>query len=127
MSDMIEYDISISPSPAEIDLKVAISGTAVSATVVSVPSVTFSLTPTGNLIQKILSAVAWPIAAIVAAACKDKPKSILEGQTRNLGSVPPYDTNGIRITPGDVVLGSAAIGDATMLKVTASLTITPIA
>ncbi|MEH6348510.1 hypothetical protein [Pseudomonas sp. 3JA] len=124
MSSMFDYDVSISPSPAEIDLTVAVDGVAISATITSVPSLTFKLTPTGNLAQKILSAVAYPIATLIAAEVKDKPKDALQGKVESIGSVPNYDTNGIRIAPSALTLGSVNIGDSPMLKIVATLAIT---
>ncbi|MGA8133072.1 hypothetical protein EXW72_04475 [Pseudomonas sp. BCA14] len=124
MSSMFDYDVSISPSPAEIDLTVAVDGVAISATITSVPSLTFKLTPTGNLVQKILSAVAYPIATLIASEVKDKPKDALQGKVEPIGSVPNYDTNGIRIAPSALTFGSVSIGNTPMLKIVAKLAIT---
>lgn len=121
MSDMIEYDVSISPSPAEVDLTVATSGTAVNVTVASVPDIDFSLTPTGNIIQKILSAIAWPIAAIIAADSKGKPRDELQGKTFKIGSIPDYPTSYVVISASAVTLGSATVGGTAMTKATATL------
>lgn len=122
--EMFSYDVSISPSPADIDLTVAISGTEVQVTVTSVPSMTFLLTPSGNLLQKILSAIAWPISELIGLAVKDKPKNALEGQIGKLGDVPSYTTHGVVITPSSLTLDSADIGAVSMVKITASLSIT---
>ena len=124
MSSQFSYDISIDPSPAPIDVTVSIDNTDVKATIASVPSLKFSLTPTGNLIQKIASAIAWPIATLIAGVVKDKPKDALQGQSKSVGSIPGYSTNGNSIVPRKAVLGSATSGGTPMLQVTASLTVT---
>lgn len=124
MTNFINYDITVTPSPLAIDLKVTVANTDITATIDHVPSVAFHLTPHGNLLEKISSTVAWPIANLIAPLAKDKPKEILEGKSFSIGTVPNYDTNGIRITPRHVVLGSANIGTTPMLKVTATLAVT---
>lgn len=124
MFDMISYDVTIDPSPAEIDVTVAVDNTKLKATISSVPSISFGLTPSGNLIQKILSAVALPIAALIADLVKNEPKKVLEGMNVPIGTIPDYPTNGITIVPSNLTLGSANVGSATMLKVTADLAVT---
>ncbi|KQO12480.1 hypothetical protein [Sphingomonas sp. Leaf242] len=128
MSDMLDYDISISPSPATISVTAAFTPDAKTgasqlvATVASVPEVTFSLTPAGSIIQKIASAIAWPIAQLIAAFCKDKPRDALQGETMTLYTLGTYSADTVAVTPSSVQLGSASIGGTAMVKITATLT-----
>lgn len=127
MSDILDYDISISPSPATISITAAFDDTTAGssslvATIASVPDITFSLTPTGNVIQKIASAIAWPIAALIALACKGVPSKILQGKTQTLYTLGTYSADTVAITPTDVQIGKASIGGTDMVMVTATLT-----
>lgn len=117
----IEYDVLISPSPATLGVTVSIDGADVKATVTQVPNIDFILTPTGNIIQKILSEVALPVAVIIQDAAFNHPGDMLLNKVFDVGDVPDYETEYATITASNVALGEAAPAGTTMLKVTATL------
>lgn len=127
MSDTFKYKVGISPSPTTVEITLGTDGTKLNATVTSVPDLSLTLTPTGTFVQKIMSGILWPLAAIIAAANKSKLKTMIEGQSQTIVDVTPYTTNGITITAGDLALGSCpALGpDTPMLEATGTLTLSP--
>lgn len=123
MTDVISYDVKITPSPTVIDVTVAVTGVAVSATVTTVPELNVSLSPSGNFAEKIVSGVLDPIAELIVSEYKDKPKDLLQGKVIQIGNVPSYDVEGISIVPSALVLGSASPAGTPMVKATGTLTI----
>ncbi len=117
----IEYDVSISPSPATLGVTVSVDGADVKATVTQVPDINFTLKPTGNIIQKILSGVAWPVAMIIKEASFKHPGDMLLNKVFDIGNVPDYETEYVSISAINVALDAAAPAGTSMLKVTATL------
>ncbi|MFN3945404.1 MAG: hypothetical protein ACK4K7_10785 [Allosphingosinicella sp.] len=123
MSDAISYDVSFKPSPATIGISVTVVEDALTATVTNVPDIGLSLTPSGNFVQKIISAVLIPIAELIVAAVNPKPRDMLQGKTMNLGKIPPIPVDNVTITASGLALGGATLGGTDYLKVTATLSV----
>jgi hypothetical protein len=123
MSDEISYDVSFNPSPTTIGISVTVVQDAITATITSVPDVGLSLTPAGNWVQKVVSAVLEPIALLIIAIVKPKPRDKLQGQSKTIGKVPPYAVDNLTITASSVALGGAPLAGAQYLKATAKLSV----
>ncbi len=127
MSDMFKYNVNISPNPANIDLKVQLSDTALTATISSVPELSYTLRPDGDFIQKIISAVLDPIAQLISlsSSLKKKPQNMLQGKSETLVTIGSYTADDIVINPKNLALGSYTAANKDMLEVTGSLTLSP--
>jgi len=126
MTNIFEYSVEYSPDPASVTIDVSLSDTSLEATISSVPSFSFHLTPVGNFIQKILSEILTPIATLIANDASDKPKNLLEGQPPiSLFTFVSYTVDNIVITPEQLALGSYTVGGDEMLEVTGSLSLAP--
>jgi hypothetical protein len=123
MSDTISYDVSFSPSPATITISVTVVEDALTATVTTVPDIGLSLSPSGNFVQKVISAVLIPIADLIIAAVNPKPRDMLQGKTMTLGKIPPIPVENVTITASSLALGGATLGGTDYLKATATLAV----
>ena len=132
MTDSFKYDVSLSPDPIPISITLEASKpkkdtsgkpdpTHFVVTVTSVPDVTLTLTPAGSWIQKILSGVIYPIAAIIAATLKGAVKGALEGKTFTPAGSHTFKKDGFEITPQLGTLGGATINGKDMVKITGTL------
>lgn len=120
MSDMFKYSVKIDPTPVDIDMTVtaAQQDLTVSATG---PSVTFVLTPAGSFVQKVLSAVIYPIAAIMAAANKNALANALKDNPQTISTAKGYAADGFTITPSNLALGSFDAAGTSLVKITGTL------
>lgn len=120
MGDMFKYDVTIKPTPVGIDATVtaARQDLTVSATG---PSVTLVLTPSGSFIQKVLSAVIYPIAEIIALANKNALKDALKDNPQTISTAQGYTADGFTITPSNLALGGFDAGGISLAKITGTL------
>jgi hypothetical protein len=107
---LFSYDASVSPDPATISAAVSASGDSLVA-LVSPPTFTVSLKPSGNPVTWILLTILSPLAGVIASVV---PTLIKDQVTLNLGTVPLAQikpvtvsltsTDSVTITPGNLSL-----------------------
>jgi hypothetical protein len=124
MADIgISYDATVSPDPVDVQLVLECTGTTLRAVVDDVAPFSVLLTPTGNVVESIVSGVAWPLAQSIGAILPQLGHSLLAGLSIDLTTLPPaLQTVGgetVMLTPTDVRLD---VHDD-MLAVTANLTV----
>lgn len=121
MSDMISYKVSFSPSPVTIGVSVTVVSDKIKATVTSVPDVGLSLTPSGNFVQKVLSAIVLPIADLIVKAVNPKPRNMLQDHVVTTVGIPNYPVDTVTISANTLALGDATLAGVQYLKATAKL------
>jgi hypothetical protein len=95
----IGYDVKPSTIPANV--KISVNNTTLHAQIQDIGDFGFSITPNGGgIAEDILSAIAWPIANLVAPILKDKAINAINGTGFDVMSVPniPIQVNGITLT-----------------------------
>ena len=98
----VSYALSTNPHPIGAEISASISGKTVVATVRNVSSVTIILTPSGNVAEKILSAITWPITQAVVAAFSPAILGAIRGVSFPILTVSdfPYSTEGVNLIIG---------------------------
>lgn len=127
MSNTIQYDITTDPSPLVIEAKATVNQSAFSVQIVNIPSVSFSLRPTGNFIQEILSGILYPVAGIVSEALALGINAFAHQLQKNAFNLPikAFPVSGLTVQPINLSLGSASIAGTDMIKLTGDVTVAP--
>ena len=109
----VSYDLSAQPAPsAMVSLAIGGDGASVQATVGSLSPFVIVLSPSGSVMEKVLSAVTEPIAQAIGAVFPPIITSTLGSIGFRLWTVPriPINVRGVSLTihPTQLVLGSVA-------------------
>ena len=109
----VNYSLSTKPETVTATIQASISGgRTVVATTRDISGFTIFLTPSGNVIETILSAITWPVTQAVIAAFSPAISSALKNISFAIWSVPdiPINVEGVTLTisPDNLALGSYA-------------------
>lgn len=124
MSKTIDYTVEPQDNPVTITATITVEELNVIVTLTNVPGVTFAVKPTGNIIQKILSTVAEPIASNVINDLYDAAQSKFQGMKYNIATISGQTFSGITITPSNLALGAHTVGNVEMVKITGDINLT---
>jgi hypothetical protein len=106
MSKIIKYNVDIKPSPANITIQAGINNSEVTATVDSIPSISFKLHATGNFCQKIISTVIEPLAGLIAKKLEDTPSHLMKGKSCNVYKIGDINLKSITVTPSNLEMSN---------------------
>ena len=120
------YDVKVTPSPVSVPFDLTVNGNNISVTIRngSLDNIDFTLTPTGDFGEQILSEIIKPI---IETATSDLKNQALDGVSGDVGPIiiPSFETEGVSITPTNITLTTFSIGNSNMLKINGSLTLKP--
>lgn len=120
------YDVNVTPSPVSVPFDLTVNNNNISVTIRSgsLDNIDFTLTPTGDFGEQILSEIIQPI---IETAASDLKSQALEGVSGDIGSIsiPSYEAEGVSITPANIALTTFFVGNSNMLKINGSLTLKP--
>ncbi|MEU2790295.1 hypothetical protein [Streptomyces sp. NPDC007100] len=89
MSDVsISYTTQVSPETVTVTVTLGLAGTHVRLSVTDLSSFTVILTPQGDLEEKILSGIAWPVAQSLALLLPPLAHKLIAGRAFDVLAVP---------------------------------------
>ena len=107
----VNYSLSTNPGTVTANIQASISnGRTVVATTRNISGFTIILTPSGSVIEAVLSAITWPITQALVAAFSPSINGALHGISFSIWNIPdiPFNLEGVNltITPRNLSLGS---------------------
>lgn len=107
----VNYDLSTSPDPINATIQLSVQGQSIGGTIANIGGFTVILTPSGNPLEKVLSAITWPITQAVVAACSPVINNAITGMTFSM-PLPsfPYAIGGATLDfqPTGLSIGNAS-------------------
>ena len=90
MSDVgINYDATVKPSPVRTRLSLGFSNTTLQARVASIDPFIMELKPSGNIVEEVVSTVAYPLAQSLGVILPLSARSLIEGFTLDVLTIEP--------------------------------------
>lgn len=108
----IDYKARTQPSTVDARFGLGFSNQTLRARVSNVQGFVIILTPSGNLAERIMSGVAWPLAQTIGAALSPMARKLITGKSFDVLTVPPaiqtVEGERVTVTPSSLSLSSYA-------------------